>query len=267
MDITIKDDGIYDIKEVNELTKIPIRNLQRIALRRNIEKAGRSYIFTGAQIKDLWLNTVSPPKDTAIPPSEEKLNAIAQELAHVPNEQQEDEKAFYHALIDDCEEEALSFREWSKETIKDLKIKASLKASKHKERCDELEEAVRGYISYIEKYETEIKELKEELSGYEIAENERLEVFTNEEYKVFQTRLTEWQDHEKDNQHQQELFKAKTLTLEQSEEHYKNSYYYQRGQNERFIDMHEKLLDTIQLSGKENMIKTVKDAKNTDWKK
>ena len=29
--------------------------------------------------------------------------------------------------------------------------------------------------------------------------------------------------------------------------------------------MHEKLLDTIQLSGKENMIKTVKDAKNTDW--
>tara|TARA_R110002153_G_scaffold174122_1_gene327278 strand:- start:22 stop:687 length:666 start_codon:yes stop_codon:yes gene_type:complete len=81
MDITIKDDGVYDIKEVNELTKIPIRNLQRIALRRNIEKAGRSYIFTGAQIKDLWLNTVSPPKDTAIPPSGAKPNAIARATA------------------------------------------------------------------------------------------------------------------------------------------------------------------------------------------
>ena len=81
MDITIKDDGIYDIKEVSELTKIPIRNLQRIALRRNIEKAGRSYIFTGAQIKDLWLNTVSPPKDTAIPPSGAKPNAIARATA------------------------------------------------------------------------------------------------------------------------------------------------------------------------------------------
>ena len=70
MDINIKDDGVYDIKEVNELTKIPIRNLQRIALRRNLEKAGKSYIFTGADIKDLWLNTVSPPKDTATPPKE-----------------------------------------------------------------------------------------------------------------------------------------------------------------------------------------------------
>ena len=88
MDINIKDDGVYDIKEVSELTKIAIRNLQRIALRRNIEKVGKSYIFTGAQIKDLWLNTVSPPKDTAIPPksgaippSDAKPNAIARATA------------------------------------------------------------------------------------------------------------------------------------------------------------------------------------------
>ena len=74
MDINIKDDGVYDIKEVNELTKIPIRNLQRIALRRNLEKVGKSYIFTGADIKDLWLKTVSPPKDTASPPSGGSLN-------------------------------------------------------------------------------------------------------------------------------------------------------------------------------------------------
>jgi hypothetical protein len=31
--------------------------------------------------------------------------------------------------------------------------------------------------------------------------------------------------------------------------------------------MHEKLLDTIQLSGKEGFIKSVVDAKNTNWKK
>ena len=126
----------------------------------------------------------------------------------------------------------------------------------------------------IEDLKKELAELKEELSGYEITENERLEVFTNEEYAKFEERLTQWRlqsqhiiAQQKDNEHQQELFNVKVLTLEQSEEHYKNSYFYQRKQNERFIDMHEKLLDTIQLSGKENMIKTVKDAKNTDWKK
>ena len=126
----------------------------------------------------------------------------------------------------------------------------------------------------IEDLKKELAELKEELSGYEITENERLEVFTNEEYAKFEERLTQWRlqsqhiiTQQKDNEHQQELFNAKVLTLEQSEEHYKNSYFYQRKQNERFIDMHEKLLDTIQLSGKENMIKTVKDAKNTEWKK
>ena len=150
------------------------------------------------------------------------------------------------------------------------------------DKIKKLEEEIKTYDVLLYKYEleleeldkarVEIKELKEELSGYEITENERLEVFTNEEYAKFEERLTQWRlqsqhiiTQQKDNEHQQELFNAKVLTLEQSEEHYKNSYFYQRKQNERFIDMHEKLLDTIQLSGKENMIKTVKDAKNTDW--
>jgi len=119
----------------------------------------------------------------------------------------------------------------------------------------------------IEDLKKELAELKEELSGYEITENERLEVFTNEEYQLFQTRLIEWQTQQKDNEHQQELFNAKVLTLEQSAEHYKNSYFYQRKQNERFIDMHEKLLDTIQLNGKEGFIKSVVEAKKTDWDK
>ena len=126
----------------------------------------------------------------------------------------------------------------------------------------------------IEDLKKELAELKEELSGYEITENERLEVFTNEEYAKFEERLTQWRlqsqhiiTQQKDNEHQQELFNAKVLTLEQSAEHYKNSYFYQRKQNERFIDMHEKLLDTIQLSGKEGFIKSVVEAKKTDWDK
>jgi len=242
MDINIKDDGVYDIKEVSELTKIAIRNLQRIALRRNIEKVGRSYIFTGAQIKDLWLNTVSPPKDTAIPPSDAKPNAIARATAH-----------------EEVTHESFSY---GQNAIEQDRI-----------RIEEKELALNAFKE-LDKARLEIKELKEELSGYEITENERLEVFTNEEYAKFEERLTQWRlqsqhiiTQQKDNEHQQELFNAKVLTLEQSEEHYKNSYFYQRKQNERFIDMHEKLLDTIQLSGKEGFIKSVVEAKKTDWDK
>lgn len=119
----------------------------------------------------------------------------------------------------------------------------------------------------IEALKLENADLKEQLAGYEIEENERIEVFTNEEYQLFQTRLIEWRTQQKEIEHQQELFDAKILTLEQSAEHYKNSYYYQRKQNEKLITMHEKLLDTIQLNSKEDFVKTVVDAKNTDWKK
>ena len=119
----------------------------------------------------------------------------------------------------------------------------------------------------IEALKKEVTELKEELAIYEITENERIEVFTNEEYSLFQERLIEWRTQQKDSEHQQELFDAKILTLEQSADHYKNSYYYQRKQNEKFINMHEKLLDTIQLNSKEGFVKTVVEAKNTNWSK
>jgi hypothetical protein len=66
----------------------------------------------------------------------------------------------------------------------------------------------------------------------------------------------------KDEVHAVELLKAK-----ESETHYKNIYYYTRKQNSDFTRMHEKVIEVVMLSGKENMIKTVKDAKNTEWKK
>tara|TARA_R110002124_G_scaffold6142_2_gene37512 strand:+ start:538 stop:1488 length:951 start_codon:yes stop_codon:yes gene_type:complete len=65
----------------------------------------------------------------------------------------------------------------------------------------------------------------------------------------------------KDEVHAMELLKSK-----ESETHYKNIYFYMRKQNSDFTRMHEKFMESVMLSGKENMIKTVKDAKNTKWK-
>jgi len=216
----------YSTKETAKILGIKERAVQTRCKKDNIRKISNQYIITDVIIAD-WKQANATPNANANATEE-----VAQKVAQDKIKKLEEEIKTYDVLL----------------------YKYEL----------ELEE--------LDKARVEIKELKEELSGYEITENERLEVFTNEEYAKFEERLTQWRlqsqhiiTQQKDNEHQQELFNAKVLTLEQSEEHYKNSYFYQRKQNERFIDMHEKLLDTIQLSGKENMIKTVKDAKNTDW--
>ena len=102
-------------------------------------------------------------------------------------------------------------------------------------------ESKKGNLVFVPKDKVFIEYTNEE---YENAE----EIF--EDYKTIQVKID----------HNEELFNAKIITLEQSAEHYKNSYFYQRKQNERFITMHEKLLDTIQLSGKEGFIKSVVEA-------
>ena len=223
----------YSTKETAEILGIKERAVQTRCKKDNIRKISNQYIITDVIIAD-WKQKeeANANANATTNAKQEVAHAIAQKVAQDKIKKLEEEIKTYDVLL----------------------YKYEL----------ELEE--------LDKARVEIKELKEELSGYEITENERLEVFTNEEYAKFEERLTQWRlqsqhiiAQQKDNEHQQELFNAKVLTLEQSEEHYKNSYFYQRKQNERFIDMHEKLLDTIQLSGKENMIKTVKDAKNTDW--
>jgi len=223
----------YSTKETAKILGIQKRAVQTRCKKDNIRKISNQYIITDVIIAD-WKQKeeANANANATTNAKQEVAHAIAQKVAQDKIKKLEEEIKTYDVLL----------------------YKYEL----------ELEE--------LDKARVEIKELKEELSGYEITENERLEVFTNEEYAKFEERLTQWRlqsqhiiAQQKDNEHQQELFNAKVLTLEQSEEHYKNSYFYQRKQNERFIDMHEKLLDTIQLSGKENMIKTVKDAKNTDW--
>ena len=99
----------------------------------------------------------------------------------------------------------------------------------------------------------EVKNLKEELSQYDIADDERLEVFTQEMYEVFETRLLEWKEQNAKIKSQQKLFDAKEKglndvveLLKDQSEHYKNQFNYQKEQSTRILDMHEQLIKTIQ---------------------
>ena len=99
----------------------------------------------------------------------------------------------------------------------------------------------------------EVKTLKEDLQQYDIGDDERIEVFTQEMQEVFETRLLEWKEQNAKIKSQQELFDAKEKglndvvdLLKDQSEHYKNQFNYQKEQSTRILDMHEQLIKTIQ---------------------
>ena len=104
---------------------------------------------------------------------------------------------------------------------------------------------VEPLLSKIRELEQQVFELKNELKLYEIADNERLEVFTDDDYNIFTTRLKEWQTQQKElEQKAIEIQEVKTDAKE-NVAHYKNLFEYQRKQSDRILEMHEKLIVTI----------------------
>ena len=137
---------------------------------------------------------------------------------------------------------------------RDKKLKALAKSSR------QLDTHARDYkdgeVVSKDEYDAlkiENEALKEELSQYDIADNERLEVFTDEMYAEFEQRLNDWKIQNQKIISQQELFDAKekglndvvNLMTEQAD-HYKNQFQYQKEQATRILDMHEQLIKTIQ---------------------
>jgi predicted transcriptional regulator len=103
----------------------------------------------------------------------------------------------------------------------------------------------------LESLKSTINELRNELKRYEIAPNERIEVFTNDDYKLFERRLKEWQEQKVELEHQEHLFNAEKKSLNELYEHYKSQFHYQQKQNEKVLEMHQKLIDLI---GEQNKI-------------
>ncbi len=109
-----------------------------------------------------------------------------------------------------------------------------------------------------------IKTLEQELENYQIADNERIEVFTNEDYEIFQSRLLQWFQLQKDIKHQQEVFDATNKSNEELVLHYQKQFEYQKEQSTRILEMHEKLLDTIHLQASNTTQRNIIEAKDKD---
>ena len=124
------------------------------------------------------------------------------------------------------------------DTIKALSEDASRQVVKVSQDIEPL-------LAKIQELEQQVFELKNELKLYEIADNERLEVFTDDDYNTFTTRLKEWQTQQRElEQKAIEIQEVKTDAKENIE-HYKNLFEYQRKQSDRILAMHEKLIQTI----------------------
>ena len=90
-----------------------------------------------------------------------------------------------------------------------------------------------------------ILQLKNDLAKYDLQPNERLEVFTNDEYQILELRLREWHEYDQKIQHQEELFNVEKASLKDMLKHYKNQWKYQRKQSERILKIHQTLVETI----------------------
>ena len=104
---------------------------------------------------------------------------------------------------------------------------------------------VEPLLSKIRELEQQVFELKNELKLYEIEDNERLEVFTDDDYNIFTTRLKEWQTQQKDLEQKAIEIQEIKIDAKENVEHYKNLFEYQRKQSDRILEMHEKLIVTI----------------------
>ena len=134
-----------------------------------------------------------------------------------------------------------------------------------------LKEPVLGFVGTgtqvdieVESLKEHIKKLEEELQQYEVNENERIEVFTNEEYSLFETRLKEWQLQRQELEHQEQIFKIEQKSTKEILEHYKNQFEYQKKQNDKILDMHQKLLDTIENQNKLAIQRNIIEASEKD---
>ena len=149
------------------------------------------------------------------------------------------------------------------------KWRAEIKANQQtNEPVRELEELG----TRIRDLEAIIVGLRAELKAYDVGEDERIEIFTNEEYEILETRLREWTTQQQKLEHQQQLFNVEKLGLKELLEHYKNQFEYQKKQSNKILEMHQTLIDTIQkqstLAIQRNIIEArEKDVINKDWTK
>mgnify|MGYP000961776593 CR=1 FL=1 len=257
--MTIKKEAVYTIKEAHDILGIHPKKLNRIAVKNNLHKIDNRYLFTGEfLIKYFNLTDVQESLKVSkdVQESETEINNLQDQLTEVNTELEktQDELSQIDLLLreykvievnDDTENEAGEFF-----TVIGLKKYLEAPAEPSPEPSPQLD--------------LEVESLKAELKQYEIKDNERLEVFTNEEYNLFEQRLKEWQTQRLEIEHQEQLFTTEKKSLNELYNHYKSQFEYQKNANEKILNMHQALIDLIGEQNKLTIQRQIIEAKEKD---
>lgn len=77
------------------------------------------------------------------------------------------------------------------------------------------------------------------------AENERIEIFTNDEYIQFENALIDYKYQKQSIEQKEQHFKKEMASKEELIDHYKNQSEYQKQQSDRILTQMEKLIEAI----------------------
>ena len=280
---------IYTAIEAAAKTSISKRTIQYKCKRDNIRKNLNVYQITDEVLKK-WIeeDANSPRNSRAI--AHTPYDSTQDEFIRDLENQLKDLKA-EAALITGKQEKRIKDLENEKEELEsdigDLELEIEeleldVKELGEAELEDYLPEIEGVPLEQLEAFEFQFKRAGED----ELKKGNLLFVqkgmvsdeYTPEEYNNMKLNMENYQLMELKLDHKDELHAVEIKRIEQSKEnksklhikeieklvverdYYKNTYYYVRRQNKDFLSL-------VMLAGKESMIKTVKDAKDTDWNK
>ena len=95
--------------------------------------------------------------------------------------------------------------------------------------------------------------------------------YTESEYTFAEAKLNEWRYQQKEIQKQAEEIENLKISTDESIEHYKNLFEYQRKQSDRILRIHEKLVTSLNELTNASVQRNIIEAKekgviNNDWK-
>jgi hypothetical protein len=111
---------------------------------------------------------------------------------------------------------------------------------------EELEQMELKYKKAVQEQKNIYEQRLDKFKDYDYdVENERLEVFTNEDYPKFEAALQEWKVQKVKLEEQKKSFDVAISSKEELIVHYRTQADYQKKQADRILDQMEKLIDAI----------------------
>ena len=238
----IKEEYVYLSQEVADAFNMHIKQVTRLAKKHNIPKVGKGYEFSGKFLM----------KHFKIPEGE------------VPGHVLE--------VSDNVREMSVNVREVSETKSFNEYLNQPHKNPKTSTKLEDENEALKS----------QIESLEERLQQFDKKPNERIEIFTEADYVIFEQRLKEWrlQDQQiklldEKKTHSDRLFKE--LDRKNIEQNYENRFLkrengrleadneQKRGLIAELVEFTKRLGATLETQSKDLFTKTAMEAKKTDW--